>query len=56
MPTPDVKDIRPPFADEETISPLDSDATDNSVRADTSEIATRLSVLGKLIIPPTTPR
>lgn len=56
MPATDDKDIRPPFADEETISPRDPEAADDPAAADTSEIARRLSVLGKLIIPPTAPR
>lgn len=56
MPVPDDKDLRPPFPDEDMISPHDHDASESPGTANTSEIAMRLSVLGKLIIPPTAHR
>lgn len=56
MLAPDDKDIRPPFPDEDTISPHDHDAGASPGATETSEIAMRLSVLGKLIIPPTAHR
>lgn len=56
MPTSDDKDLRPPFPAEDTASSHDHEAIENPAAADASEIATRLSVLGKLIIPPTAHR
>jgi hypothetical protein len=56
MPTADDKDLRPPFPDDDTPSSHDREAGNDPHAPDTSEIAMRLSVLGKLIIPPTAPR
>jgi hypothetical protein len=56
MPHPDDHDIRPPLADDNATAPPESERSDSSGPSDTSEIAMRLSVLGKLIIPPTAHR
>jgi hypothetical protein len=56
MPTADNKDLHPPFPDDDALSSHDDEAVESPNTPDISEIAMRLSVLGKLIIPPTAPR
>jgi hypothetical protein len=56
MPTHDDKDLHPSFPDDDIVSNRNHEADEKPDASGTSEIAMRLSVLGKLVIPPATPR